>query len=73
MGWLMHWLEGINWEQLLHKAADSIDKVLVNAVGAVSATVNVIVTASFASSSPSICRLGRRALADRPIRWCARI
>ena len=21
MGWLMHWLEGINWEQLLHKAA----------------------------------------------------
>ena len=48
MGWLMHWLEGINWEQLLHKAADSIDKVLVNAVGAVSATVNVIVTASFA-------------------------
>ena len=27
MGWLLHWLEGINWEQLLHKAADSIDKV----------------------------------------------
>ena len=19
MGWLMNWLEGINWEQLLHK------------------------------------------------------
>ena len=44
----MNWLEGINWEQLLHKVTASIDTVLVNAVGAVSATVNIVVTASFA-------------------------
>ena len=36
MGWLMSWLEGINWEQLLHKITAGIDTVLVNAVGAVS-------------------------------------
>ena len=48
MSWLMSWLEGINWEQLLHKVTASIDTVLVNAVGAVSATVNIVVTASFA-------------------------
>ena len=48
MGWLMNWLEGINWEQLLHKVTASIDTVLVNAVGAVSATVNIAITASFA-------------------------
>ena len=47
-GWLMSWLEGIDWEQLLHRVTDSIDTVLVNAVGAVSATVNIVVTASFA-------------------------
>lgn len=35
-------------EQLLHKVTDSIDTVLVNAVGAASATVNLVVTASFA-------------------------
>lgn len=62
MGWLMHWLEGINWEQLLHKAADSIDKVLVNAVGAVSATVNVIVTASFALIISVYLSLGTESL-----------
>lgn len=45
MGWLMNWLEGINWEQLLHKVTASIDTVLVNAVGAVSATVNIAITA----------------------------
>ena len=48
MSWLMSWLEGINWEQLLHKVTASIDTVLVNAVGAVSATVNIAITASFA-------------------------
>ena len=48
MGWLMSRLEGIDWEQLLHRVTDSIDTVLVNAVGAVSATVNIVVTASFA-------------------------
>ena len=48
MGWLMNWLEGINWEQLLHKVTASIDTVLVNAVGAVSATVNIAITALFA-------------------------
>ena len=37
---------GIDWEQLLHRVTDSIDTVLVNAVGAVSATVNIVVTAS---------------------------
>ena len=45
---LMSWLEGIDWEQLLRRVTDSIDTVLVNAVGAVSATVNIVVTASFA-------------------------
>lgn len=62
MSWLMHWLEGINWEQLLHKAADSIDKVLVNAVGAVSATVNIIVTASFALIISVYLSLGTESL-----------
>ena len=33
MDWLMHWLEGIDWEQLLHRITNSIDTVLVNAVG----------------------------------------
>ena len=27
MSWLMSWLEGINWEQLLHKVTASIDTV----------------------------------------------
>ena len=45
---LMSRLEGIDWEQLLRRVTDSIDTVLVNAVGAVSATVNIVVTASFA-------------------------
>ena len=62
IGWLMNWLEGINWEQLLHKAADSIDKVLVNAVGAISATVNVIVTASFALIISVYLSLGTESL-----------
>ena len=44
----MSWLEGIDWEQLLHRVTDSIDTMLVNVVGAVSATVNIVVTASFA-------------------------
>ena len=38
----------MGWEQLLHKVTASIDTVLVNAVGAVSATVNIAITASFA-------------------------
>ena len=62
MGWLMHWLEGINWEQLLHKVTASIDKVLVNAVSAVSATVNVIVTASFALIISVYLSLGTESL-----------
>ena len=48
MGWLMSRLEGIDWEQLLHKVTSGLDTVLVNAAGAVSATVNLVVTASFA-------------------------
>ena len=66
-GWLMSWLEGINWEQLLHKITASIDTLLINAVNAVSATVNVAVTASFALiisiymslGSESLCRHAR--------------
>ena len=66
-GWLMSWLEGINWEQLLHKITAGIDTVLINAVSAVSATVNVAVTASFALiisiymslGSESLCRHAR--------------
>ena len=58
MSWLMSWLEGINWEQLLHKVTASIDTVLVNAVGAVSATVNIVVTASFALII-SVYKIGR--------------
>ena len=53
--WLMSWLEGINWEQLLHKITAGIDTVLINAVSAVSATVNIAVTASFARFS-ILCR-----------------
>ena len=63
----MSWLEGINWEQLLHKITAGIDTVLINAVSAVSATVNVAVTASFALiisiymslGSESLCRHAR--------------
>lgn len=66
-GWLMSWLEGINWEQLLHKITAGIDTVLINAVSAVSATVNIAVTASFALiisiymslGSESLCRHAR--------------
>ena len=65
--WLMSWLEGINWEQLLHKITAGIDTVLINAVSAVSATVNIAVTASFALiisiymslGSESLCRHAR--------------
>ena len=61
------WLEGINWEQLLHKITASVDTLLVNAVSAVSATVNIAVTASFALiisiymslGSESLCRHAR--------------
>ena len=34
MGWLMSRLEGIDWEQLLHKVTSGLDTVLVNAAGA---------------------------------------
>ena len=47
MDWLMRWLEGIDWEQLLHRITNSIDTVLVNAVGAVSATVNIVCSLCF--------------------------
>ena len=62
MDWLMSWLEGINWEQLLHKVTASIDTVLVNAVGAVSATVNIVVTASFALIISIYVSLGTQSL-----------
>ena len=62
MGWLMSWLEGINWEQLLHKITAGIDTVLVNAVGAVSATVNIVVTASFALIISIYMSLGTESL-----------
>ncbi len=62
MSWLMSWLEGINWEQLLHKVTASIDTVLVNAVGAVSATVNIVVTASFALIISVYMSLGTESL-----------
>ena len=62
MDWLMGWLESINWEQLLHKITASIDTVLVNAVGAVSATVNIVVTASFALIISIYMSLGTESL-----------
>ena len=62
MGWLMNWLEGSNWEQLLHKVTASIDTVLVNAVGAVSATVNIAITASFALIISVYLSLGAQGL-----------
>ena len=62
MSWLMSWLEGIDWEQLLHKVTASIDTVLVNAVGAVSATVNIVVTASFALIISVYMSLGTESL-----------
>lgn len=62
MSWLMNWLEGINWEQLLHKVTASIDTVLVNAVGAVSATVNLVITASFALIISVYMSLGTESL-----------
>ncbi len=62
MGWLMNWLEGIDWEQLLRRVTDSIDTVLVNAVGAVSATVNIVVTASFALIISIYMSLGTESL-----------
>ena len=62
MDWLMNGLKGIDWEQLLHKVTDSIDTVLVNAVGAVSATVNLVVTASFALIISIYMSLGAESL-----------
>ena len=62
MSWLMSWLEGIDWEQLLHKVTASVDTVLVNAVGAVSATVNIVVTASFALIISVYMSLGTESL-----------
>ena len=58
----MSWLEGIDWEQLLHKVTASVDTVLVNAVGAVSATVNIVVTASFALIISVYMSLGTESL-----------
>lgn len=71
MGWLMSRLEGIDWEQLLHKVTSGLDTVLVNAAGAVSATVNLVVTASFALIISVYLSLGHRAWATRPAPWCA--
>ena len=62
MGWLMSRLEGIDWEQLLHKVTSGLDTVLVNAVGAVSATVNLVVTASFALIISVYLSLGAQSL-----------
>ena len=62
MGWLMSRLEGIDWEQLLHKVTSGLDKVLVNAAGAVSATVNLVVTASFALIISVYLSLGSQSL-----------
>ena len=62
MGWLMSRLEGIDWEQLLHKVTSGLDTVLVNAAGAVSATVNLVVTASFALIISVYLSLGAQSL-----------
>ena len=77
MGWLMSWLEGIDWEQLLHRVTDSIDTVLVNAVGAVSAKENIVVTASFALiisvymsvGSESLCHHARTLVCAYPVSY----
>ena len=62
MGWLMSRLEGLDWEQLLHKVTSGLDTVLVNAAGAVSATVNLVVTASFALIISVYLSLGAQSL-----------
>ena len=56
MGWLMSRLEGIDWEQLLHKVTSGLDTVLVNAA------VNLVVTASFALIISVYLSLGAQSL-----------
>ena len=56
MGWLMSRLEGID------KVTSGLDTVLVNAAGAVSATVNLVVTASFALIISVYLSLGAQSL-----------
>ena len=50
MGWLMSRLEGIDWEQLLHKVTSGLD------------TVNLVVTASFALIISVYLSLGAQSL-----------
>ncbi len=48
IGWLREWFSGLDWDKLMETFSDGIDTIASNAVGAVSATVNTVVTASFA-------------------------
>lgn len=47
IGWLRDWISGLNWDQIMDTFSDYIDAIATNAVGAVSSTVNTVVTASF--------------------------
>ncbi len=48
IGWLKEWLTGINWDQMLQDLSNRVDSLVTNAVGAVSSTVNIIITIAFA-------------------------
>ena len=48
IGWLKEWLSGRNWDHIIETFSDGIDTIASNAVGALSATVNTIVTIAFA-------------------------
>ena len=46
--WLRRWISGLDWDAVVKTFTDSLDTLASNAVGAVSATVNTVVTVSFA-------------------------
>lgn len=60
--WVREWVDGIDWEQWLHSLSDRIDGALASAVDAVSSTVNMAVTATFAFVISIYMTLGRESL-----------
>ena len=73
MGWLMSWLEGIDWEQLLRPGSPKARHQLVNAVGAVICHVNIVVTASFALDHLCLYVRWLESLATTPVHWSVRL
>ena len=61
-GGLQEWFAGINWEQIMQSISDSVDKLVTNAMDALSSTVNIVITAAFGLIISIYISLGKEKL-----------